>query len=130
MTAVFTNFVSLARFIVFYNKGKKWASGVWWMWFFMAAFVVTSLLSWEGPRSLLPTIAMCCTTAALWTDNQAKLRRLFLCASPLWLAYDLISASYSCAIVETVALISYILAIWRFDLKEHIMKREERTCTR
>lgn len=130
VTAVYTNFICFARSVVFYNNDKKWARSIWWMWLFVAAFVINSALTWEGMRSVLPGIAMSCTTSALWTRNTCRMRALYLCNSPFWLAYDLICGSYSCALIETVALISYIAAIWRLDIRKRGAKQEGQACTR
>ncbi|MBR2880105.1 MAG: YgjV family protein, partial [Oscillospiraceae bacterium] len=35
-----------------------------------------------------------------------------------WLIYNILCGSYSCTIVETIALISYISAIYRFDIRK------------
>ena len=45
-------------------------------------------------------------------------RLLFLLTSPLVLLYNLIAQSYSCASIEVVALASFALAVWRFDIRK------------
>lgn len=115
-TAVFTNFISFARSVVFYHNDKKWAKSPAWLWLFIALFVLNSLFTWEGWRSILPGVAMSLTTAALWTRNAGRMRLLYFLNSPFWLSYDLLSHSYSTALMETIALASYIIAIVRFDL--------------
>lgn len=60
---------------------------------------------------------MACTTLALWTHNMPRTRLLFLLNSPPLLAYNLITGAYSCALVEVCALISFAVAIYRFDLR-------------
>ena len=61
---------------------------------------------------------MACTTLALWTHNMARTRLLFLVNSPPLLAYDLITRSYGCAVVEVCALVSFAVAVYRFDLRK------------
>lgn len=122
MTAVFTNFISFARSIVFFFNDRSWAKSKAWLWLFLAAFMLNSVLTWEGARSILPGIGMCATTLALWTRDERKLRLLYLCSSPPWLVYNILCGSYSCTIVEIFALISYISAIYRFDIKKIHLK--------
>lgn len=118
VTAVFINFVAFARSVVFYNNAKPWAKSTLWLWFFMLAFVLNSVFTWEGWVSVLPAIGMCATTGALWTRNSRRMRGLYLLSSPPWLIYNLLCGSYSCTIVEIFAFSSYILAIYRFDIKK------------
>lgn len=123
VTALCTNFISFGRSAVFYFNDRRWAKSRLWLWLFLGLFITNSLLTWEGWRSILPAVGMCATTLALWTRNETKLRLLYLCSSPPWLIYNILCGSYSCTIVEIVALISYISAIYRFDIKK-IHKKE------
>jgi len=116
-TAAWINFISLGRSIVFYFNDRKWARSMWVFWGFIAVFVLNSVLTWEGWQSILPCIGMCATTLALWTKHMKRTRMCYLCSSPPWLTYDLISGSYSCALMEFISLISYIVAVIRFDRK-------------
>ncbi len=118
MTAVCTNFISFARSIVFYNNSKPWAKSRVWLWLFMAAFILNSVLTWDGWISILPAIGMCATTGALWTRSTKSMRLLYLLSSPPWLIYNILCGSWSCTVVEIFAHISYILAIYRFDIKK------------
>lgn len=127
-TAVCTNFISFARSVVFYNNDKKWARSPVWLWLFIALFAANSLLTWEGWRSILPGVAMSLTTAALWTRKAPRMRLFYLINSPFWLGYDLLSGSYSCAAVEVCALVSYIVAICRFDRRKPSAE-EDGKCT-
>ncbi len=118
MTAVFTNFISFARSLVFYHNDKKWAKSNIWLALFIVMFVLNSILTWDGPRSILPGVAMSLTTWALWSKNMRVTRALYLIQSPFWLGYDIITHSYSCALIEAIALISYVVAIFRYDVRK------------
>ncbi len=115
-TAVFTNFISLLRSGVFYFNDRKWAKSRLWLVLFLALFIGNSILTWDAWYSILPAIGMCCTTFALWVKNERALRILYFCSSPPWLVYNILCGSYSCAIVEVFAEISFITAIVRFDI--------------
>jgi len=116
-TAALINLVSFGRSVVFYFNDRKWAQSQWIFWGFIALFAANCILTWEGWQSILPGIGMCATTLALWTKNTRRMRYAYLCSSPPWLTYDLLSGSYSCALMETIGLISYIVAVVRFDRK-------------
>lgn len=117
-TAAATNIISFARSIVFAYNDRPWAKKRFWLWLFLGLFILNSIVTWEGARSILPAVAMCLTTLALWTHDLKKTRFLYLANSPFWLSYDLISGSYSTALIECCALVSYILAVWRYDFKK------------
>ena len=117
-TAIFINVISIARSVVFYFNDRRWAKSKLWLWLFIVLFLGNSFLAWEGWWSILPSIGMCATTIALWVRDERKLRLLYFCSSPPWLVYNILCGSYSCAIVEAVALASYISAIYRFDIRK------------
>ena len=125
-TALCTNFVSFARSVIFYNNDKKWARSRFWLLLFILLFALNSALTWEGWRSILPGVAMICTTLALWVKNTKHTRLLYLINSPFWLSYNLICRSYSCALTETFALVSYIAAVWRYDIRKQPEESEEK----
>lgn len=116
-TAAATNIICFARSAVFSCNDRPWAKHRAWLWLFLALFVANSAVTWEGPRSMLPAVSMCLTTLALWTRDMRRTRLLYLANSPFWLTYDLLARSYSCALIELVALCSYIAAVWRFDIQ-------------
>lgn len=117
-TAAATNIICFARSAVFYFNDRPWAKSKLWLALFLVLFAVNSIVTWEGARSILPAISMCLTTLALWTTNMKRTRLLYLLNSPFWLAYDLLVRSYSCALIEAVAFCSYIIAVWRFDIRK------------
>ena len=117
-SAVVTNVVGLGRAVICSFNDRKWASHKAWLVFFLLCYaVVTPVLGWDGPHCLLLSAAMMLVTVALWNHNMRLTRLLYLCNSPLILVYNLIARSYSSAIIEVFALISFIIAVWRFDIR-------------
>ena len=117
-TAATINILSFARSVVFYFNDRKWAQSRAWLWAFLALYVVNTVLTWAGPMSLLPGIAMGMTTVALWTRDMRRTRLLYLTNSPFWFTYDILARSYSCMVIEAIAFVSYAVAVWRFDIKK------------
>lgn len=118
MTAATINILSFARSVVFYFNDRKWAQSRAWLWAFLALYIVNTVLTWDGPMSLLPGIAMSMTTVALWTRDMRRTRLLYLTNSPFWFTYDILARSYSCMVIEAIAFVSYVVAVWRFDVKK------------
>ena len=116
-TAVLTNGVGLFRAVLCYHNDKPWAKSRGWVALLLGLYAGCALLTWDGLYCLLPCLSMACTTLALWTHNMPRTRLLFLLNSPPLLAYNLITGAYSCALVEVCALISFAVAIYRFDLR-------------
>ena len=117
-TAVIINIFSMGRAVVFYNNDKKWAKSRLWFILFIVLFIISPILQWEAYYSIFPALAMVLTTIGLWSHSMKLTRLMFLVNSPFMLAYDILCRSYSCAVIETIALLSFVLAIWRFDIKK------------
>ena len=123
-SAVITNIVGLARAVICSFNDRKWASSKLWLVFFLLAYAASPLLGWEGPHCLLLAAAMMLVTVALWNHNMRLTRLLYLINSPLILVYNLIAQSYSSAIIEVFALISFIIAVWRFDIRPNRKEKQ------
>lgn len=117
-SGVITNIIGLGRAVICSCNDRKWASHKGWLVFFLLCYaVVTPVLGWDGPHCLLLAAAMMLVTVALWSHNMRVTRLLYLINSPLILVYNLIARSYSSVIIEVFALISFIIAVWRFDIR-------------
>lgn len=117
-TAVLLNCVSILRAVLCYYNDKNWAKSKLWLFLLCAMYAGCSLLTWDGLYCLLPCISMILTTVALWSRNLRLTRLLFLINSPFFLIYDIVTGSYTCAVMEVCAFISFIVAIYRFDIKK------------
>ena len=121
-TGALINCLGLGRAVVCSCNDRKWAKSPLWLGFFLVCYAVSPLLTWDGPHCLLLGGAMMLTTVALWVHDMRLTRLLFLLNSPLVLLYNLIAGSYSCAAIEVVALASFALAVWRFDIHKQLCK--------
>lgn len=88
----------------------------------LAAFLVICIgcvaLTWQGPVSLLPLLAMVGTTVAYWTDNAQKIRLGILVFDvPGWLIYDIIVGSWGGVVNELITLASVLISIRRYGWK-------------
>lgn len=118
MTGLATNIIGLFRAVLCYNNDKKWAKSKVWLGILIAAYGVSAIITWDGFYSIFPCFSMMLTTIALWTHDMRKTRLLFLLNSPPIFLYNIIVKSYSCAAIEVLAFISFVVAIYRFDIRK------------
>ena len=121
-TGVMINVVGLLRAVLSYNNDKKWAESRGWELLLIVLYIGSALLTWDGPLSALPAFSMVLTTIGLWTHDMRKTRFLFLLNSPPLIIYNIMIHSYSCFFIECCAFISYIIAVYRFDIKKYRVK--------
>jgi len=122
-TAAAMNLVDVARSLVYINRGKKWADHVWWVLVFSLMCVLSCILTWGGPISLLSMGGMILTTISFYLQNPAKVRLVSLPASLLWILNNLFVRSYSGILTEGFNIFSMIIAMLRHDLK--LFKKKE-----
>ena len=117
-TGVPINLVGIFRSFLCFSNEKDWAKSRFWPCLLIGLYFASTLLTWNGPFGLLPFFSMSLTTIGLWTHHMKLTRLLFLFNSPPLIVYNLIVGSYSCAVVEIFAFLSFIIAILRFDVKQ------------
>ena len=117
----------LLRCIMLTNYKKyAWIRWKGWIFIFSAYFLAVMILTWNGPVSILAFIASVVSTVFYWTNNPWKIRACNLfCASPCWLAYDLIVGSFGGAANEGFAMISIIISIVRFGWRNLFHEENE-----
>ena len=116
-TGVLINLLGLARAVVCSFNDRPWARSPLWLVLFLVCYGAAPLLTWDGPYCLLLGLAMMLTTVALWSRNMRLTRLLFLLNSPPVFLYNLIAGSYTSAAIEVAAFGSFVLAVWRFDIR-------------
>lgn len=105
--------VNTGRGIVFYNKGKKWASGIYIPIIFSAITMLTTLLQWKGWYTVLPAVGSVLAVIGFWC-NRPRLVKLFnLPAVTLWLIYSIIIVSISATIINIISIITILISIIR-----------------
>ena len=98
---------------------SRWDSWPGWKWLFSVLIIVSSVITWSGWLSLLPCVAALVSCNTSWSRNGKLIRisRLFA-VYPLWLVYDFCSGSLSGALSEIINIVSILLSIHRYGLKE------------
>lgn len=121
--------VNTGRGIIFYNKGKKWASGIYIPIIFCALTLLTTLLQWKGWYTLLPAVGSVLAVIGFWC-NRPRLVKLFnLPAVTLWLIYSIIITSISATIINIVSIITILVSMLR-ELAGYIKNKKLQTTTK
>ena len=124
-TGAVLSLVNVARCIVFMNRDKKWGQSRLWLYFFLAVAVIGGALSWEGPRSLLIIVTTLLLTVALYSENMAFMRKIFLICPLIYIVYNILSGSIGGIGNDVFCLISAAIAFWRFDLRKEKSGEEQ-----
>lgn len=115
-TGAAMNVIAALRSYVFNQRDKKkWANHNATIYVIIGLFVLAGVLTWQGPTSILPVVAMSLECTALWSKSTKKMRWIYVCARPGWIAYDFIVGSYAGLIAEAFIVTSLLTAIFRFD---------------
>ncbi|MBQ9774065.1 MAG: YgjV family protein [Clostridia bacterium] len=107
------NLVNAGREGVFYHKEKKWASSRAWPILFVLLNLVLTVLSWQGPISLLPMLGSSLNALGLWCTSTTRLRMVSLPALTLWLVYSILVGSLWSLLVNGVSILSALYALIR-----------------
>jgi hypothetical protein len=94
------------------------ATSLWWPFAFTLAALGLSLISWQGPISLLPAIALSFSTWALWQKNSLHIRLLCLSGVPFWMCYSFLVGSWPGFICDGISGISILISLHKFHKTE------------
>ena len=108
------NAINVARNYAFYKyRYRAWSAIV--LWGFIAIFCIATILTWQGPLSLLPAIGMISGAFANWQPKAKHIRLLSLISPPAWFVYAVAVHSYAGMIGEVLILSSILVGMYRFD---------------
>ena len=116
-TGMAVDIVATIRGIVFYNKDKKWAQSNIWIVLFVLMFILSGIVTWQGPASVLVTLAMILNTFSFSFTKPKLVRSTILISSPLVLIYNILTFSIGGVINEVCVEISSLIGLLRYDIK-------------
>ena len=87
-----------------------------------ALMVAVGLLLYRNVFSLVAIAATISESAALWLHRERLIRLLSLASAPLWLIYNLSNLAFGSALGNTLAMVSILIAMARFDRKKEEKK--------
>lgn len=119
------NLVGLLRGILFSLREKhEWARKKWIHILLLALIAGVTAFAWisgDGPKALLPALAMAVTTFSLSLKDPSKVRLWTTLSSPFWIVYSVLAGSIPSVVAEIFNLTSIAIGMLRLDRK----KKEE-----
>ncbi len=122
------NIIGIVRACVFMNKEKIHAEKPVWLWGFIAAYLVTYVLTFTlfgTPVTALnlliealPVIGMTAITLGFRMTDAKAVRRMGLISSPSWLVYNIANGSIGAICCEVITLGSILIGMFRLDRKK------------
>lgn len=107
-TAMASTAVSLGRSVVSIRTRSPWAGGL-----FICLSLLMGALFYNGPLSLLPIMAACCGTTALYWLQGIRMRALMMVGTLLWQVNNILSGSIGGTALEAVIVVTNGFTMWR-----------------
>lgn len=82
------------------------------------SILATSIWLYKSIFDIFVLLAATFCIAALWFSRERAIRLVSLCGSPCWLVYNIASMAYFSAVSDTFAILSLLIAIWRYDIRK------------
>lgn len=115
-TGMAMNFIGCIRNLIFVRLVKKNKSTIPTRIFFSALFLIGTLLTWSGFKSVIIGVAKVISTFAYGSSNTFVVRIMVFITSSSWLVYNLMVRSYAGAVCEIMTLCSIIIGVIRIDI--------------
>ena len=112
------DFVGCLRNGIFLECDRRKRSLRPWRLVFCGIFVILSLLTWAGPKSLLSAVAKVASTIGYGSSDPRLIRLITLCSSCCWLIYNALVFSLAGIVCEVITLATVLIGILRFDLRK------------
>ncbi len=80
--------------------------------------VITGIVTFDGPISLLPIISKLLTTVSYGMKNERVLRIITVPSCIFWVIYNVFVGSIAGILSDSLALISLLIAMYKFDFKK------------
>lgn len=129
------NVIGMIRATAYWQRERFRAEKIHWVFGLGITYVAVYILSFTvfgTERStqnfiveLLPVIGMMITTVSFYLGRARAVRMLGIINSPLWLTYNIVNFSIGGIITESIALVSIIIGIIRYDLRKKENANEE-----
>lgn len=116
-TGAAMNLIGCLRNVIFARTVEKGKSTMMQRILFSVLFIIFSLITWTGLKSILIGIAKVVSTAAYGNKNVAIVRIMILFTSISWFIYNAMVGSIAGCICELFTICSIIVGIVRIDIK-------------
>ncbi len=93
-TGASLNAINIVRsFVFFHRDSKKWAKGYLWLFLFLAATLISPVMTWAGPVSLLPAFGSVLACLGYYMRRPIMTKILNLPGIGLWLVYAILTGN-------------------------------------
>jgi hypothetical protein len=107
--------IGIIRESVFLQKPRKWANSPLWLILFFLCSLVSAVLTWKSPFSILPAVASMLSILSFWIGNPKLSRWLQIPISLSFFTYNVTVFSVTGIINELLTMISIAIAVWRLS---------------
>jgi hypothetical protein len=113
---------ALRSFVYFRTKPSR--KNIWIPLVFLTIASIATLLTWQGPVSLLALAGSVLGGIAFWQKNPKLMRHIAILVPPLWFTYNAMVGSYPGMFIEVAMLISILVGRYRLDIghKHHLRR--------
>ncbi|MBQ7982137.1 MAG: YgjV family protein [Clostridia bacterium] len=112
------NGINMIRETVFQLKtSHRWAQSPLWAVVFIAINLGSTVLSWQGPQSLLPAVGASIAVVGLWCASPLTIRLFSLPSTTCWLIYAALSKTPSGIICNVIQLAAIFVGLYH-DIQE------------
>lgn len=112
-TGMAMNLLGSARNLIFVRMVARGKRTGWARAGFSVLFLIFTVLTWAGPKSILSGAAKVLSTVAYGSANLRLLRGLVLTTSSAWFVYNALVGSWAGCVCEALTIGSILLAFLR-----------------
>jgi len=109
-TAAVLNLIAAVRSWIFYKYKDRTRTTL--LNTFLLALLISTLLTWQGPISMLPFLASVFSTYASWGVSAQTIRWLTIPSPILWFAHNVVAGSVG-VIADSAVLASILIGLYR-----------------
>ena len=115
--------VAAVRSLIFNFREKyKWADSILWLFVFVIITLVSPILSWQGPISLLPAVGSVFAVVSFYVKPVYIIWGAGFISQVPWLTYHILMGNLMGAIGSGITLISVVIGV----VREIIKKRKQK----
>ena len=104
--------------LLLFQKRWPWVRSRGMLAGFIALYIIAMVLTWNGPTSIFPCIAMIGATIGVFTYNAQKIRlSQLVCVCPCMLVLDIVVGSWGGILNESTVILSILISIFRYGWK-------------
>ena len=123
-TGALISCVNIARGAIFYQRGKrKWADSYIWLAVFLMATLISPIITWAGPISILPALGSGVAVIGYFNKNPRITRFIALFVQVAWISYDILIFNIPKLVADGLVFVSAIIGM----VRQYLIDKEQKT---